>query len=86
MHVEEVLTKSAPTEKPSWICDDDEQQEQMEKHATIEEPCPKSMEMWESGTVFLHERCNFVQSMKVQLSFMNVQSVVTSTRSIIELY
>lgn len=40
INVEEVLTKSSQTQKPSWISDEEEQ-EQMEKHAVIEEPCPK---------------------------------------------
>ena len=39
---EEVLTTSAPTTKPKWIAVDDEgDKEEAEKHATIEEPCPK---------------------------------------------
>jgi DNA-directed RNA polymerase subunit M/transcription elongation factor TFIIS len=36
----EVVTSSAPTARPAWI-DADKEDELMEKHATIEEPCPK---------------------------------------------
>lgn len=41
MKLEEVLTHSAPRPKPAWINDEDETEERLEKHATIEEPCPK---------------------------------------------
>lgn len=40
MSTGEVITTSAPTARPGWI-DVDKEDEIMEKHATIEEPCPK---------------------------------------------
>jgi DNA-directed RNA polymerase I subunit RPA12 len=40
MNIEEVLTASAPRVKSAWISDDTVD-DQLEKHATIEEPCPK---------------------------------------------
>ena len=40
LNIEEVMTKSAPTAKPSWIVED-KIEEELGKHATIEEPCPK---------------------------------------------
>lgn len=36
----EVVTRSAPTAKPAWITEEKDD-EALEKHATIEEPCPK---------------------------------------------
>lgn len=39
--VEEVTTKSAPSVKPAWIGDNTDAESTKEKHATIEEPCPK---------------------------------------------
>jgi DNA-directed RNA polymerase I subunit RPA12 len=53
MMVPEVITKSAPRPKPTWIVDDSDEQEAKDnenaenaakngaKHATIEETCPK---------------------------------------------
>ncbi len=53
MNVPEVVTRSAPTQKPAWVVDDLELQaandavnaanaaETGQKHATIEETCPK---------------------------------------------
>jgi DNA-directed RNA polymerase I subunit RPA12 len=40
LSVPEVTTKSAPTAKPSWIVEE-KVEEGLEKHAVIEEPCPK---------------------------------------------
>jgi len=40
MSTGEVTTKSAPTARPVWI-DADKEEEIMEKHAKIDEPCPK---------------------------------------------
>ena len=40
LHIPEVKTKSAPTPKPSWI-GEEKIEEQLEKHAIIEETCPK---------------------------------------------
>jgi len=40
MHIGEVVTKSAPVPKPAWV-GEDKDEEEVEKHATIEEPCPK---------------------------------------------
>ena len=39
-HIPEIITKSAPTPKPAWI-KDETTMKASEKHATIEEPCPK---------------------------------------------
>eukprot|EP01036_Dinobryon_divergens_P042794 gene42794-56881_t len=40
--VEEVITYSAPTPKPTWISDDDaDESGNKDKHAIISEPCPK---------------------------------------------
>lgn len=36
----EVVTQSLPRSRPHWIQEEQEEQH-MEKHATIEEPCPK---------------------------------------------
>ena len=42
MRVKEVVTKSPPSgHPPSWAVDEEEGVNDMEKHATIEEPCPK---------------------------------------------
>lgn len=40
LNIPEVTTRSAPTAKPSWIVEEKDAEE-LEKHATIEEPCPK---------------------------------------------
>jgi len=42
--VKEVVTKSINKPKPAWIMDDEEEDDERKnknKHATIEEPCPK---------------------------------------------
>jgi DNA-directed RNA polymerase I subunit RPA12 len=39
--VPEVTTKSAATSKPAWIAEDKGEETKSEKHAVIEEPCPK---------------------------------------------
>lgn len=44
LQINEVITKSAPTPKPAWLVDDDEEKQKEssgKKHAIIEEPCPK---------------------------------------------
>jgi DNA-directed RNA polymerase I subunit RPA12 len=43
LQMQEVITRSAPTPKPAWLVDDEENKEKTNnnKHAIIEEPCPK---------------------------------------------
>ena len=42
MTVPEVTTTSAPTAKPTWLVEYEEKDKAaLEKHAIIEEPCPK---------------------------------------------
>jgi DNA-directed RNA polymerase I subunit RPA12 len=41
MQVDEVVTTSAPVAKPAWIEEETVQGQKLEKHATIQEPCPK---------------------------------------------
>jgi DNA-directed RNA polymerase I subunit RPA12 len=38
--IREVVTRSAPTIKPTWINDEDQASSET-KHATVQEPCPK---------------------------------------------
>ena len=40
MQAKEVVTRSAPRARPNWIAEETEG-ERVERHATIEEPCPK---------------------------------------------
>lgn len=41
--IQQVITKSSSKPKPTWIMDDneDDDKKNKNKHATIEEPCPK---------------------------------------------
>jgi DNA-directed RNA polymerase I subunit RPA12 len=41
MGVSEVVTHSAPKQKPAWLGDEEDDDNNESKHATIEEPCPK---------------------------------------------
>lgn len=45
LNAEEIITTSPATQKPQWILEVEEKSEKLnsisEKHATIEEPCPK---------------------------------------------
>jgi DNA-directed RNA polymerase I subunit RPA12 len=41
LHVPEVTTKSAESAKPAWITAEEKTGATGEKHAIIEEPCPK---------------------------------------------
>ena len=40
MEIPEIVTKSAPHPKPAWV-KDEVSLKASDKHATIEEPCPK---------------------------------------------
>jgi DNA-directed RNA polymerase I subunit RPA12 len=43
MAIDEVITTGTPHQKPAWVGDDnvEESKAKSNKHATIEEPCPK---------------------------------------------
>ena len=41
LSIPEVITRSAPTTKPEWLDEENKEDSNAKKHATIEEPCPK---------------------------------------------
>lgn len=41
LNIPEIVTKSAPVSKPTWMKEDESTIKAMDKHATIDDPCPK---------------------------------------------